>query len=96
MIPPTPPEATIVAEQKARFHWPTILLCWYVRECGMFEKAAPTMRKAPKYLTPLGLAKPSKQIPTISMRQLRRKNGARRLNLSDNQPSVTPKTIAKQ
>jgi hypothetical protein len=61
----------------------------------MFETAALTMRKAPKYLMPLGLANPSKQIPTISMRQLRRKNGARRLNLSENHPSVTPNTIAK-
>ncbi len=39
MIPPTPPIATMFADVKARFHWPTMLLAWYVINAGTFEFA---------------------------------------------------------
>jgi hypothetical protein len=54
-----------------------------VREKGIFEKAGPTMKKAPKYLTPLGFAKPRTQTPRTSRAQLRRKKGALRFHLSE-------------
>lgn len=56
MIPPIPPAPTMVAEQKARLHTPRMLFAWYVKDNGMFEFAPAIMRKAPKYLTPLGFA----------------------------------------
>lgn len=50
MIPPTPPAPTSVAEQRARFHCPLMLLACHVSTQGTLALAAAVARKTPKYL----------------------------------------------
>ena len=58
-IPPTPPIPTIVAEQNAHFHCPTMFTPWYASAAGTFAFDDPTRRKAPKYRTEGFAANPS-------------------------------------
>lgn len=90
-----PPMPTIVAEQNARFHCPTILTPWYVSDAGTFAFDAPTKRKAPKYRTEGLVAKPRMAIPTISIVALNISTGPRMLYLSDHQDWVRPRMAPK-
>ena len=65
MMPPMPPKPTRVAEQRARFHWPRMLLACHVRTQGTFALQAVTARKTPKYRTATLWVQPRREIPAV-------------------------------
>jgi len=57
-MPPMPPNATRVALQKARFHWPRMLLACQLIMCGMLELAPAQVKKTPAYCAGMPGAQP--------------------------------------
>jgi hypothetical protein len=95
-MPPVPPNITMLALEKDRFHCPQILFACHAITQGSELCEAAVTRKTPKYWIPDELVQAIRHKPQILCRQFHIIKGPRERYLSPSQPSKNMNAAANK